>query len=38
MCIDYATIAGLILQLIGDVIAGVGLYIAIRHSKNNCDK
>lgn len=38
MNIDYATITGLVLQFIGDVIAGVSLYIAIRHSKDNCDK
>lgn len=38
MNIDYTTAIGLVLQLVGDVIAGIGLYIAIRRSKNNCDK
>nr|DAG04809.1 MAG TPA: hypothetical protein [Siphoviridae sp. ctGa111] len=38
MNIDYATAIGLVLQLVGDVIAGIGLCIAIRHSKDNCDK
>lgn len=34
MSIDYATIAGLVLQLIGDVIAGATLYFTIYYGKN----